>query len=112
MVVHHSICDSLSYYHKDNFYNANWGSKKKDLKFLSRIEIIIKNKPGALASITSIFDAHSINIENIRIADRSKKAYTFLIDLGVADKDKLNFLISEMKTLTEVDKVKRQKIKF
>ena len=43
MVVHHSICDSLSYYHKDNFYNANWGSEKKDLKFLSRIEIIIKN---------------------------------------------------------------------
>ena len=112
LVVHHSICDSLSYYHKDNFYNANWGSEKKDLKFLSRIEIIIKNKPGALAGITSIFDAHSINIENIRIADRSKKAYTFLIDLGVADTGKLNFLISEMKTLPEVDKVKRQKIKF
>ncbi|MDG2007194.1 MAG: RelA/SpoT family protein [Alphaproteobacteria bacterium] len=112
LIIHNSICDSLSYYHKDNFYNANWGSEKKDLKFLSRIEIIIKNKPGALASITSIFDSHSINIENIRIADRSKKAYTFLIDLGVADTDKLNFLISEMKTLSEVDKVKRQKIKF
>ncbi len=112
LVVHSTMCDSLRYYHKDNFYNSNWGSKKKNLKFLSRIEIIIKNQPGALARITSIFEKHKINIENIRIADRSKKAYTFLIDLGVEDTDKLNFLLSEMKTLTEVDKVKRLKIKF
>ena len=112
LVVHSTICDSLSYYHKDNFYSSNWGSGKNNSKFSSRIEIIIKNQPGALARITSIFEKHSINIENIRIADRSKKAYTFLIDLGIEDTNKLNFLLSEMKTLSEVEKVKRLKIKF
>ena len=112
LVVHNTMCDSLNYYHKDNFYNANWGLRGKNLKFSSRIEIIIKNQPGALARITSIFEKHAINIENIKIAERSKKAYTFLIDLGVEDSDRLNFLLSEMKTLAEVDKVKRLKIKF
>ncbi len=112
LIIHNTMCDSLNYYHKDNFYNSNWGTSKKDLKFSSRIEIIIKNQPGALARITSIFDKHSINIENIRIADRAKKAYTFLIDLGIEDTDRLNFLLSEMKTLDEVDRVQRKKIKF
>ncbi|MAV82279.1 MAG: bifunctional (p)ppGpp synthetase/guanosine-3',5'-bis(diphosphate) 3'-pyrophosphohydrolase, partial [Pelagibacteraceae bacterium] len=42
LVVHNTMCDSLSYYHKDNFYKSSWGIGNKDLKFSSRIEIIIK----------------------------------------------------------------------
>ena len=80
--------------------------------FSTRIEIIIKNQPGALFSITSIFDKHHINIENIRIAERSKKNYTFLIDIKIEDSEKLKFLLAEMKTLSQVEKVKRQSLTY
>ena len=112
LVVHNTICDSLGYYHKDNFYRSNWGNSNFNKDFSTRIEIIIKNQPGALFSITSIFDKHQINIENIRIAERSKKNYTFLIDIKIEDSEKLKFLLAEMKTLSQVDKVKRQTLTY
>ena len=112
LVVHSTMCESLSYYHKDNFYRSNWGNSDFNKNFSTRIEIIIKNQPGALFSITSIFDKHNINIENIRIAERSKKNYTFLIDIKIEDSEKLKFLLSEMKTLSQVDKVKRQSLTY
>ena len=112
LVVHNTICDSLGYYHKDNFYRSNWGNNSINKDFSTRIEIIIKNQPGALFSITSIFDKHQINIENIRIAERSKKNYTFLIDIKIEDSEKLKFLLAEMKTLSQVDKVKRQTLTY
>ena len=112
LVVHNTICDSLGYYHKDNFYRSNWGNSNINKDFSTRIEIIIKNQPGALFSITSIFDKHQINIENIRIAERSKKNYTFLIDIKIEDSEKLKFLLAEMKTLSQVDKVKRQTLTY
>jgi guanosine-3',5'-bis(diphosphate) 3'-pyrophosphohydrolase len=112
LVVHNTICDSLGYYHKDNFYRSNWGGGNLNKDFSTRIEIIIKNQPGALFSITSIFDKHHINIENIRIAERSKKNYTFLIDIKIEDSEKLKFLLAEMKTLSQVEKVKRQSLTY
>ena len=112
LVVHNTICDSLGYYHKDNFYRSNWGNGNLNKDFSTRIEIIIKNQPGALFSITSIFDKHHINIENIRIAERSKKNYTFLIDIKIEDSEKLKFLLAEMKTLSQVGKVKRQTLTY
>ena len=112
LVVHSTMCESLSYYHKDNFYRSNWGNSNLNKDFSTRIEIIIKNQPGSLFSITSIFDKHHINIENIRIAERSKKNYTFLIDIKIDDSEKLKFLLSEMKTLSQVDKVKRQLLTY
>ena len=112
LVVHSTMCESLSYYHKDNFYRSNWGNSNLNKDFSTRIEIIIKNQPGSLFSITSIFDKHHINIENIRIAERSKKNYTFLIDIKIEDPEKLKFLLSEMKTLSQVDKVKRQSLTY
>lgn len=112
LVVHSTMCESLTYYHKDNFYRSNWGNSNLNKDFSTRIEIIIKNQPGSLFSITSIFDKHHINIENIRIAERSKKNYTFLIDIKIEDSEKLKFLMSEMKTLSQVDKVKRQSLTY
>ena len=112
LVVHSTMCDSLSYYHKDNFYRSHWGTKKDQKNYSSRIEIVIKNQPGALFNITSIFDKNHINIENIRIAERSKKYYTFIIDISINDSEKLKFLLAEMKTLSQVDKVKRQSFKY
>ena len=112
LVVHNTICDSLGYYHKDNFYRSNWGNSNINKDFSTRIGIIIKNQPGALFSITSIFDKHQINIENIRIAEKSKKNYTFLIDIKIEDSEKLKFLLAEMKTLSQVDKVKRQTLTY
>ena len=112
LVVHSTMCDSLSYYHKDNFYRSHWGTKKDQKNYSSRIEIVIKNQPGALFNITSIFDKNHINIENIRIAERTKKYYTFIIDISINDSEKLKFLLAEMKTLSQVDKVKRQSLKY
>ena len=110
LVVHSTMCDSLSYYHKNNFYRSFWGNSSSQDHFNSRIEIVIKNQPGALFSITSIFDKHKINIENIRIAERNKKNYTFMIDINIDSSDKLKFLLAEMKTLSQVGKVKRQSL--
>jgi len=110
LVVHSTMCESLSYYHKDNFYRSNWGVGSGSLNLSSRIKIIIKNEPGALFSITSVFDKHHINIENIRIAERTTKAYTFIIDIKIENSDKLKFLLSEMSTLNQVYSVVRQSL--
>ena len=65
LVVHNTICDSLGYYHKDNFYRSNWGNSNFNKDFRTRIEIIIKNQPGGLFSITSIFDKISYDTKAI-----------------------------------------------
>ena len=110
LVVHSTMCESLTYYHRDNFYRSNWGLGSGSLNLSSRIKIIIKNEPGALYSITSVFDKHHINIENIRIAERTIKAYTFIIDIKIENSDKLKFLLSEMSTLNQVYSVVRQSL--
>ena len=106
------FCRSHLWNEVDNFYKSEWGEGESQSEFNSRIEIVIKNQPGALFSITSIFDKHEINIENIRIANRTKKVYTFIIDISIESSDKLKFVLAEMKTLSQVDKVKRQSINY
>ena len=62
-------------------------------------------------NIFSIFNKF-YNIENIRIAERNKKNYTFIIDINIDNSDKLKFLLAEMKTLSQVGKVKRQSLAY
>ena len=50
--------------------------------------------------------------EIIKKANRTKKVYTFIIDISIESSDKLKFVLAEMKTLSQVDKVKRQSINY
>ena len=61
-------------------------------------------------NLCNYYYKHKINIENIRIAERNKKNYTFMIDINIDSSDKLKFLLAEMKTLSQVGKVKRQSL--
>ena len=73
---------------------------------------LFQNPDNVTYHITEWNDKNHINIENIRIAERTKKYYTFIIDISINDSEKLKFLLAEMKTLSQVDKVKRQSFKY
>ncbi|KKW94130.1 MULTISPECIES: RelA/SpoT family protein [Sphingobium] len=104
--VHTIDCRSLEVDQNDDWVDLAWDSKSKG--GTARLQVIVKNQPGALAAVTNVFGATKANILNLQLVNREGPFHTDIIDLEVADAQHLNRILSALRgldTVVQADRV-------
>ena len=98
--VHTIDCRSLEVDQDDDWVDLAWDSKSKG--GTARLQVIVKNQPGALAAVANVFGATKANILNLQLVNREGPFHTDIIDLEVADAQHLNRILSALRALDTV----------
>ncbi|MFC4592686.1 RelA/SpoT family protein [Sphingobium tyrosinilyticum] len=98
--VHTIDCRSLEAGQDDDWIDLAWDSKSKG--GTARLQVIVKNQPGALAAVANVFGATKANILNLQLVNREGPFHTDIIDLEVSDAQHLNRILSALRALDAV----------
>ena len=74
---------------------------------VGRLVITISNKPGALASLSTVIGKNGGNITNLKITHRAMDFWDMIIDVYVRDNKHLNDIIASLRGTPEISAVNR-----
>jgi guanosine-3',5'-bis(diphosphate) 3'-pyrophosphohydrolase len=95
--VHTIDCKTLESGQDADWVDLAWDSGSKG--GTARLQVIVKNQPGALAAVANIFGATKANILNLQLVNREGPFHTDIIDLEVADATHLARILSALRAL-------------
>lgn len=73
----------------------------------SRLRVVIENKSGSLADVSSMIAKKKVNISNIKIGNRSADYFELMIDVEVRSVDHLEEIISALRVSKKIAEVQR-----
>nr|WP_243846844.1 bifunctional (p)ppGpp synthetase/guanosine-3',5'-bis(diphosphate) 3'-pyrophosphohydrolase [Sphingomonas japonica] len=103
--VHAISCGRLAQSDDADWVDLAWGDKAEG--GTARIDITLKNEPGALGAVATIIGAHKANILNIRLDTRDTTFHTNQIDLEVRDAAHLMRLLAALRAAEAVSAADR-----
>ncbi len=74
---------------------------------VARLEVMVRNEPGALGIVSTIIGQHKANIINLRLDTRDTRFHTNTIDVEVHDRAQLMKLMSALRAADAVHAVER-----
>ncbi len=109
LIVHSKLCDELKK-NKDNpnVMEVSWEDlvyKKKE--FVAKLNVVLKNKIGALGVLSSIIANSLSNIRNLNITERNNDFFKLYIDIDVKNKNHLTKVMATLRTSDSVENVSR-----
>jgi len=111
MTIHTSDCEMLTNFSStpERLVDVSWGNNSTEFGFISRIQVILSNEAGSLATLANVIAKHKSNISNLKITDRSSEFFEMLVDIGVKGDSQLDTIIRSLLTKKCVHSVKRSK---
>ena len=107
--VHFQNCEShLASNNKENIVEVSWEKNSYEQFHLGRIKISLKNQYGSLANLTNALADKKVNINNIRVLNRSTDFYDLIVDIDVRSVDELKKIIGSVRSLKQVHSAKRK----
>jgi guanosine-3',5'-bis(diphosphate) 3'-pyrophosphohydrolase len=103
--VHTIDCLALESGQDADWVDLAWDTKSKG--GTARLQVIVKNQPGALAAVANIFGVNKANILNLQLVNREGPFHTDIIDLEVADAQHLMRILSALRALDFVAQADR-----
>jgi guanosine-3',5'-bis(diphosphate) 3'-pyrophosphohydrolase len=110
ITVHTSDCETLSNFIEmpEQWVDVQWEVGAEDASIhVSRINVILTNRPGCLAAMTTVIGRYQGNISNLKITDRSKDFFEMQIDIEVSDVQHLTNIIAGLRADSAVGSVER-----
>jgi GTP pyrophosphokinase len=98
--VHTIDCLALAADSDADWVDLSWDSQSAGAT--ARLQVLVKNQPGALAAVANIFGANKANILNLQLVNREGPFHTDVIDLEVDDAAHLARIISALRALETV----------
>ena len=74
---------------------------------VARLEVMVRNEPGALGIVSTIIGQHKANIINLRLDTRDTRFHTNTIDVEVHDLAQLLRLMAALRAADAVHAVER-----
>ncbi|HEX4694515.1 bifunctional (p)ppGpp synthetase/guanosine-3',5'-bis(diphosphate) 3'-pyrophosphohydrolase [Sphingomonas sp.] len=105
IAVHRIDCPVLAKSDDADWVDLAWGDKAEG--GLARIEITLKNEPGALGTVSTLIGQHRANIHNIRFDSSDTGFHTNEVDLEVRDAAHLEKLMAALRATDAVSGVTR-----
>ncbi len=111
MTIHTSDCDMLANYSStpERLVDVSWGKTASDTGFISRINVILSNESGSLATLSNVIAKQKSNISNLKIVDRTTDFFEMIVDVSVKGESQLDNIIRSLRTQKAVHSVKRGK---
>ncbi|MEX6724229.1 RelA/SpoT family protein [Parapedomonas caeni] len=110
VLVHTIDCHSLeSLAHvPDRWVDLRWHGDSGPERFIGRLTVVMRNEPGALATVAGIMAQSDTNIANVRLLHRDRQFATFEIDVEVADLRHLTRVQAALRATQVVGAVERR----
>jgi len=103
--VHTIDCPTLSDGVDADWVDLAWGDGSES--GTARLNVVLKNEPGALAVMAGIFGTHKANIINLRMENRDASFHTFQADLEVHDLHHLMRILAALRAADAVSQAER-----
>jgi GTP diphosphokinase / guanosine-3',5'-bis(diphosphate) 3'-diphosphatase len=103
--VHTIDCPKLVDGQDADWVDLAWGDKSDG--GAARLNIVIKNEPGALAVMSGILGTHKANILNLRLENRDGAFHTFNVDVEVHDLHHLMRILAALRAADAVASAER-----
>lgn len=111
VTIHNQICHILKNLAliPQRVLDVCWKSddKMSEMMYGSRIRVVVENKSGGLADITSIIAKKKINISSIKTTNRSADIFEVVVDLEVKSLDHLEEVISSLRISSKIVEIER-----
>lgn len=110
VTIHTYDCENLQQYadEPDRWIDVAWDDKGATAEVhMGRLILNVANKPGALASITTIISKLNANISNLKITQRTEAFFEIMIDLEVKGADQLENIMASLRAAAIVNSVER-----
>jgi len=109
VTIHTFDCDTLQSFQDDNnrWLNVDWSGPHDEDVHIGRLFIMIHNRQGALASLTTTISKNHANIVNLKITNRSENFYEFHVDLEVKNAEHLNEIMASLRASPFIHSVER-----
>ncbi len=79
----------------------------KDEKYLSKIRILLTNKSGSLADVSSLITKKDVRISNIKVSNRVADYLELLVDVEVKSLDHLEEILSSLRSSKRIVEAER-----
>ncbi len=112
VTIHTFDCDNLSKFadDPDRVLDIAWGDQQREEDgHVGRLHIILLNKVGSLANLTTMIGKNGGNIINLKIIHRTEEFFDLIVDIEVKDKQHLSTIIAAMRTASVVSSVERSR---
>ena len=103
--VHTIDCENLASGLDADWVDLAWGDESDG--GTARLSVVLKNEPGALAAIATIFGNHGANIVSMEQTSRDGSFYTFQIDIEVHDVQHLMRILAALRATDVVSTAER-----
>ncbi|RYY28210.1 MAG: bifunctional (p)ppGpp synthetase/guanosine-3',5'-bis(diphosphate) 3'-pyrophosphohydrolase [Sphingomonadales bacterium] len=103
--VHAIECLHLAESDEEDWIDLTWGDKADG--GIARIEVTLKNEPGALGAIAAVIGQHKANILGIRMDNRDTTFHTDTIELEVRNASHLMRLLAALRAADVVSSAER-----
>ncbi|CAN5373572.1 bifunctional (p)ppGpp synthetase/guanosine-3',5'-bis(diphosphate) 3'-pyrophosphohydrolase [soil metagenome] len=103
--VHTIDCLALEAGQDADWVDLSWDSKTQG--GTARLSVIVKNQPGALATVAHIFATNKANILNLQLVNRDGPFHTDVIDIEVDDTTHLARILSALRAVETVVQAER-----
>ena len=93
VVVHTNDCETLESFHEmpERWVDISWDiNSAKSKEFVGRLELVLANQRGGLASLTTVVANNLGNIVNLKINNRTTDFFEMSLDIQVKDNKHLN----------------------
>jgi len=105
--VHTIDCALLERETEGEWLDLAWAPESDNA--VARLQIVVVNEPGSLATMTSILAGHGANIVNILLRHRDRQFHTFTVDLEVDNLAHLTNILAALRAAQGVTSVERVK---
>ena len=110
LIIHLKLCKELKKKKSEDykFIKVSWENLKyKKNDFVAKINVLIRNKIGALGVLSSIIGKSLSNIRNLEITERNTDYFKINIDIDVKNKSHLSKVIASLRTSDFIESVSR-----
>ena len=110
MAVHTIDCASLESFHEmpERWVDISWDLESTaDVTHTGRLNLVVANQRGGLASVATVVANGQGNITNLRITGRTVTLMEMLLDIEVSDSKHLNDIMASLRGIAAVSKVSR-----
>ncbi len=110
VTIHTIDCEVLETYSSEpeRWIDVSWeGDKHDESLHVGRIQVSISNQPGALGTLSTVIAKNDGNISNVKITNRSREIFDFLLDIEVRDVRHLTDIIAALRASPAVGAIER-----
>jgi GTP pyrophosphokinase len=110
VAVHTIDCETLESFQEmpERWVDVAWDlASAHDTRFVGRLGLVLTNRPGGLANVTTAVANHHGNINNLKIIRRTTDFFDMTLDIEVKDNKHLNEIIAALRAERSVSSVDR-----